>query len=390
MPNPLLPLRTALIGLSSTSATSWASETHLPTLLQSGNFALTALSISSIAAAKSAIKTYNLPPSTKAYGTPEDLANDPDIDLVICNTRVDKHFETVLPSIRAGKQVYIEWPIARNLKEVEVLIDVARAAAAAGNGAGRVAVGLQGRFAPPVVKVGELLKGGHLGKLLSSEVRAFGGTKDREVLSAGLKYFLDGDVGGNVVTIGFGHVIDFVQSVVGDIIPGSESVHFQNQRPEVRIRDPQSGSIIETIRSNVPDLISLHGYLPETSHVSRKASLIAYFTRGQPYPGDPSLSWTLNCEFGTIRLTAPAGISLGADAYAEPVTIEVHRFETGEVEQVPWTWSEAQAKVSVKARSVQSCLVSFAEGREDGYVSLEDAAHRASQIQGWLDSWEGN
>lgn len=132
------------------------------------------------------------------------------------------------------------------------------------------------------------------------------------------------------------------------------------------------------------------GSLPETTHVSPNASLIAYFARGQPYPGDPSLSWTLNCEFGTIRLTAPAGIGLGAGGYGKPVTIEVHRFETGEIEQVPWTWSETQLVVPVQARSVQSCLVSFAEGREEGYVSLEDAAHRARQIQGWLDSWEGN
>lgn len=280
MPNP--PLRTALIGLSSTSTTSWASEAHLPTLLQNGNFNLTGLSNSSVAAAKSAIKTYNLRPSTKAYGTPEDLANDPDIDLVICNTRVDKHFETVLPSIRAGKRVYLEWPIASNLKQVNALTDAARVAAAAGNGKGRVAVGLQGRFAPPVVKLREILREGRLGRLVSSEVRAFGGTKDREMLSEGLKYFLDRDVGGNVVTIGLGHgwfylnffgpsyavrsscanigaVIDFVQSVVGDIIPGTENVHFQIQRPEVRIRDPQSGSTVERIRSNVPDLISLHG-----------------------------------------------------------------------------------------------------------------------------------
>jgi hypothetical protein len=55
-------------------------------------------------------------------------------------------------------------------------------------------------------------------------------------------------------------VIDFVQSVVGELVPGTVHTHFQLQRPEVRIRDPaRNNQIVETIRSDVPDLLSLHG-----------------------------------------------------------------------------------------------------------------------------------
>lgn len=74
-----------------------------------------------------------------------------------------------------------------------------------------------------------------------------------------------------------------------------------------------------------------------------------------------------------------------ANAYDSPVTISVHRFDTDEVEQIEWSWSEAQLAVPVLSRSVQTCLVSVAEGRKEGYVALEDAADRARQISRWMD-----
>lgn len=54
-------------------------------------------------------------------------------------------------------------------------------------------------------------------------------------------------------------VIDYVQSVVGDVISGTDHVHLGLQRPEVGLRDPETGNIIDTVRSDVPDLLSLHG-----------------------------------------------------------------------------------------------------------------------------------
>jgi predicted dehydrogenase len=200
------PLRTALIGLSSSAITSWASAAHLPGLLSPTGRAklpITALLNSSVEAAKSAIETYKLSPETKAYGSPEDLANDPDVDFVICNTRVDKHLDTILPSVRKGKDVFVEWPVAADLKDIETLV---REAEKSGS---KIAVGLQRRWAPPAVKLREIIANGvggrKLGKMLSADVRAYGGTMDRDIVPDGLKYFLDRKVGGNVVVIGNGH-----------------------------------------------------------------------------------------------------------------------------------------------------------------------------------------
>ncbi|OOF93591.1 hypothetical protein ASPCADRAFT_209530 [Aspergillus carbonarius ITEM 5010] len=159
---PVTPIRTALIGLSVSAITSWAADAHLPAIQSPSGQALmqiTARCNSSVAAAESAIRTYHLDPSTvKAHENPDDLAADPTVDLVICITRVDRHYETVLARLRAGKSAYIEWLITSTVAEVEELLTVARASGVT------VAVGLQARFAPhPVLKVKDILQSGRSG-----------------------------------------------------------------------------------------------------------------------------------------------------------------------------------------------------------------------------------
>ena len=76
----MAPIRVGIIGLSSSATTSWASTAHLPYLSASnGKYEITALCNSSKEAAEAAVAAYKLPPSTKAYGDPQDLANDPDV-----------------------------------------------------------------------------------------------------------------------------------------------------------------------------------------------------------------------------------------------------------------------------------------------------------------------
>jgi len=198
------PIRVAIIGLSASAITSWASTAHLPYLLSPRGrtrYTIVALCNSSVDAARAAIRAFDLPPepATRAYGDPESLAADPDVDLVVCCTRVDVHYRTILPSVRTGKHVFVEWPLAQDEKRARELVQAAR------GGGGRTLVGMQGRVAPPVVKLQQLIGEGRIGKVLSSEVRAFGGSHDRERLAVGLKCFTELDIGGNIVTIGFGH-----------------------------------------------------------------------------------------------------------------------------------------------------------------------------------------
>ena len=198
----MAPIRVALIGLSQAAKTSWASEAHLPYLLSSRGrqkYTITALLNSTEQAAQRAIEFYGLGSEVSAYGSPHALAADSNVDLVVCTTRVDVHYDTIKPSVAAGKDVFVEWPLAENAQRAAELAAVAR------QKGGRTVVGLQARVAPVVLKVGSLLQSGVVGNVVSSDVTAatlYGGG---ESISEGLAYFLDKKVGGSPVTISFGH-----------------------------------------------------------------------------------------------------------------------------------------------------------------------------------------
>jgi len=177
-----------------------------------------------------------------------------------------------------------------------------------------------------------------------------------------------------------------VLSVLGEVDHESIQSRTQLQRPQIRVRDPSTNEIVASVTSDVPDLLSFHGALVPSPQSVPGATLSFLFRRGQPFPGTPSLAWTINCERGEIRLVSPSGIALQAAAYELPVTIHVHHFDTDEVEEINWTWSESQQELPVLARSVSECLYAFADGRAegDGWVGIESAAARARLIEMFL------
>ncbi|KUI55236.1 Galactose/lactose metabolism regulatory protein GAL80 [Cytospora mali] len=386
----MAPIRLAIIGLSSSATTSWASSAHLPYLLSErgrSKYSIVALCNSSVDSAKAAIKTYGLDAEkTRAYGDPKALAADPDVDLVVCCTRVDTHYALIKPSIEAGKAAFVEWPLTH---DIQLSRDLAGLVAEKGV---RSMVGLQGRLAPVVLKVKELVEEGSLGKVLSSEVRGFGGTIDRELLASGLTYFTERKIGGNIFTIGFAHMFDYVQSVLGEAI--ELHPHFQLQRPEVKLRDPSTNAIVGTTVSDVPDLITVTGVLKNPSIAQHGASLLVNLRRGQPYKGEPALSWHLNCERGEIRLTAPSGIAIQAMSYSEPVTIDVHNFSTDEIHSVRWEWPQWQQelKLPVTGRSIAKLYEAFyadfsGDGQQD-YPDFADALSRHEQLTSLSSHWD--
>ncbi|KAF5667808.1 GAL80-like transcription co-repressor [Fusarium heterosporum] len=397
----MAPIRTAIVGLSSSAKTSWASNAHLPYLLSSrgrSKYQIVALQNSSVEAAQRAIAHYNLPPETKAYGSPDDLAKDTEVELVVVATRVDVHQSSALPSVKAGKTVYSEWPLAQDAQHARELATVAKE-----NGV-KTLVGLQGRFAPPIVKIRDLVKEGRIGKILSSELHAAGGTNDRDILPSSLQYFTERAVGGNIFTIGLGHseskkrihaiqvltspVFDQFQYILGDITSFKGRLH--NQRPNVRVRDSTTNEITSTTTSNVPDIIFATGTLKESKIAQKDASVLIRFRRGQPFPGDPHLTITINGEKGEIRLRVLGGTALHATSYSKPVVIEVHDFVTDSVEEVDWKWQDWQEELPIVSRSVANVYDSFADGNGEGLVSFEDALLRHEQLEGLLKEWDAD
>ncbi|KAJ6457006.1 oxidoreductase family protein [Mycena vitilis] len=378
-------IRVALIGLSSTAATSWAANAHLPYLLSPrglARFQIVALSNSSVDAARAAITHHGLDPAVvHAHGDADSLAADSSVDLVVCNTRVDKHYETIAPSVRAGKDVYCEWPLAENAARARELVEFAK------QGGGKTVVGLQGRFGVLGARVQSLLGAeGPIGRILSFESRSVTGGKDRDVWTKSLAYFTRREIGGNPFTIHFGHLIDLVQTVVGEADVTHAHLHIQH--PTMRIRDPATNTIVETVRSDVPDFVVATGTIRESPLTQKGgASLLMRQRRGPPSQSEPVVVWTITGEKGEIRLASTSSnpLSIGPDRVDE-VVIEVHDFATDTVSKVEWDWEDWQKDLPVIARNVGGVYEALVEGQ--GYATFQDALRRHEQLDAMLAGWK--
>ncbi|KAM3450637.1 hypothetical protein MY3296_005908 [Beauveria thailandica] len=382
----MAPIRTAIIGLSGNAISSWASTAHLPYLVSErgrSQYEIVALLNTSVESARRSIALFSLPPGTRAYGDPDDLARDPDVDLVICATRVDAHYQAALPSVRAGKRAFVEWPLAQDARHAR---ELAEAAASHGT---RTLVGHQGRVAPVMVKLKETLESGRIGKVLSSDVRSFGGGYEgRDKLGARGGYFVDREVGGNIYTIIFGHFFDGLQYVLGDLQHGT--AQFQLQRPDMKLVEP-TGKVVGTIRSNVPDLILVHGTLDGTETTQQGATVSLRFRAGEPFKGDAAFVWTINGEKGEIRLTSVHGPTFHTAADNKTVTLEVHDFESDQVQTIEWDWSGWEAELPMVARSIGTLYDRYASGLNDGadgLPSFQTALHRHEQLEALLNQWK--
>ncbi|KAK4139568.1 uncharacterized protein C8A04DRAFT_15743 [Dichotomopilus funicola] len=379
--------RVALVGLSSSAKTAWASRAHLPYLLSDrgrDRFEIVALLNSSVAAADAAIAAYDLPrDKVRAYGDPAKLAADKEVDLVVNTTRVDKHYETVIDSVKAGKDAFVEWPLAQDAKHAWELADAAKV------GGGRSVVGLQGVTVPLAKRLRGLLEEGKIGKVLSVDVKGYGGLGDRAKVPDGLSYFTERAVGGNIYTIGFSHLLSVIEASIGDLASFRGDYHLQ--RPEVEIADGE-GKVVGKATSNVPDLILGLGRWGESSITQANAPLHYRFRRGPPFPGDSALVWTIQGEKGEIRIVSPQSTFVHIGDPNAPQVIEVHSFDTNEVEKVEWDWPEWQKELPYPARAIGAVYESYAatkaSGAEPNHLTFADAARRHEYLDNALAEWK--
>jgi predicted dehydrogenase/threonine dehydrogenase-like Zn-dependent dehydrogenase len=100
--------------------------------------------------ANSLAKKYGFQYSTTDY---KEILKDQEVDLVLITTRHDKHAEMVIDALRAGKNVFVEKPLAITKKELEEIIDTYNNLAQPR----LLTVGFNRRFSPHIVKVKQLI-----------------------------------------------------------------------------------------------------------------------------------------------------------------------------------------------------------------------------------------
>lgn len=199
----MAPIKIGLVGLSTSSAvTNWAVLAHLP-FLQSEQgkdlYEVVALCNSSVENAKRSVKRFGLAESIKTYGSPEDLAADPDVELVVCVVGVTSHYDVCLPAVKAGKNVYTELPFASNMKQMQELVDEAEKDGV------RTMFGSQGQAHPAVHLIKKMVAEGKIGKPLSTTVIGASGFPLDKPLPSSFRMLAERQGGGNFATVWFLH-----------------------------------------------------------------------------------------------------------------------------------------------------------------------------------------
>src|SRR5437870_5336562 len=196
-------LRVGIIGVS--AQRGWAATAHIPALRALPNYEVRALSAHSADAARAAGEVFGV---SAVFSDHEQMVNQPDIDVVAVTVKVPHHRELVSAALSAGKAIYCEWPLGRDLDDARAM-----AMLAAEQGV-RTVVGLQARQAPAIEFVRELLGDEYVGEVLSTTM--VGLSVPGDVVGQPNAYMLDKTNGANLLTIAVGHSLDLLNYVLGE------------------------------------------------------------------------------------------------------------------------------------------------------------------------------
>ena len=206
------PLRVGLIGAGG----RWGPRAHVPALKGIAEAELVAVCTAHGNTAQAAAEKLGV---TYAYGTDQALHADPRVEAVVVSVRVPAHYQLTKNAIEAGKHVYCEWPLGANTKEAEELALLAQKQNV------RTMVGLQRRAAPAYLYMRELIQQGFVGQVLAVNMVLMGsGVLTR---TADRTWQRDVTLGANTLTITFGHMLDAMCMVVGELAEVSALVGTQ-------------------------------------------------------------------------------------------------------------------------------------------------------------------
>jgi predicted dehydrogenase len=315
----MAPIRIGIVGLSSKPG-AWATLAHLPRLLASQNYEIVALCNSTLDSTKAAIQAHNLPASTKAYDSYNDLAADPDVDLYVVSTRADMHLEGTLPALKNGKNVFVEWPLAATTEHAEQMATIAKQKGV------KTMIGFQGRMSPSIRKVKELVDCGVLGEIHS--VNYYGAVNNwhEDVADERYSHFMNRNVGANLLTIYGGHVLDSIMYAIGELKPGSYTPMAVNLRPRMKVRRVNGCISEEWHDKDTPDQILLQGQFDRKP----PAVLSFHLRAGSKSIGAPGSTWRV---FGTKGELVVEFSSAGPQM-AKAISMRLSDFETKQVDEV--------------------------------------------------------
>src|SRR5438270_5232435 len=277
-PIPKSRLGVGIIGVS--PVRGWATEAHIPALRALPNYEIAALSAHSAESARAAGDMYGV---SAVFSDHEQLVTRPDVDVVAVTVKVPHHRELVSAALAAGKAVYCEWPLGRDLDDAQAMAKLASERNV------RTVVGLQVRQAPAIQLVQELLDDGYVGDVLSTTIVGLSLAGDT-VINANA-YMLDNDNGANVLTVAVGHSIDTLNHVLGEF--AELSALSDLRRPRITIEETGE-QMVKTAADQIAVIGTLTSGAPAGVHVREAVA------------GGTGFLWEINGTDGTLRITADA------------------------------------------------------------------------------------
>ena len=343
-----MPLRIGIAGAN--AERGWARDAHLRAILAVPGLAIQAVSSRTKAIADSAAALFG---AANAYDNSLALARDPDVDIVAVTVKVPEHRAIVLAALAAGKHVYCEWPLGRDLAEAQEMADAARAAGV------HAAIGLQGANSWAVRHAAKLVRDGTLGRLLS--LRVVSPTAGWGAESpANYAYLQDKANGATLSTIAGGHTLAAIEAVVGDYAEVSARASMLSKHMTISGTD-------ETVERTCADHLLVFG-----KHDSGCVSSLEVVGG----VGDVPFEFVLRGEKGSLKITGdhPGGYQV-AD-----LVVQTSPPSAGQPEAIA-------ASVGAPSANVAELWARFARDIREGTRTVPDF-DRAVRLTRLLDAIE--
>src|SRR5438309_3083636 len=221
----------------------------------------------------------------------------------------------------------------------------------------RTIVGLQGRQAPAIRFLQELLGDGYVGEVLSTTM--VGLSVPGGVVGQPNAYMLDKTNGATALTIAVGHSLDTLNHVLGEF--ANLSAVSDLRRPLITV-----GETGEQIVKTAPDQIAVIGTL--TSGATASVHI------REAVAGGTGFLWEINGTDGTLRITADAAYPeiypltvAGAHGRSEPATLALPAALTQK-------WPALTSLDGAPAYNVGRVYAAFAADIDNGTHTVPDFA----------------
>jgi len=341
---PKSTLGVGIIGVS--PVRGWATTAHVPALRALPNYQIAALSAHNMESARAAGEAFGV---SAVFTDHEQLVTQPDIDVVAVTVKVPHHRELVSAAIAAGKAVYCEWPLGRDLDDARAM-----AALAARRGV-RTVVGLQARQAPAIEFVQQLLRDGYVGQVLSTTM--VGLSIPGDVVGQPNAYMLDKTNGANLLTVPFGHSLDVLNYVLGEF--ADLSALSDIRRPLITIEETRE-QMVKTAVDQIAVIGTLTSGATASIHIREAVA------------GGTGFLWEINGTDGTLRITADAALPeifpltvAGAKGRNEPAKFAIPTALTQK-------WPTLASLEGAPAFNVARAYAAFAADIENGTHTAPD------------------